>query len=314
MRHCRIVNILVIILTLTPIKVSAQYDVYFAHYFDMQTSFNPAAAGKEAKMNISAAYAMDFAGYKHNPQTAFISADMPFQALGTQHGTGILLMNDKIGLFSHQRLMAQYALRKKMAGGWLAIGIQGGLLSENFNGSGLDLEDSNDLAFAKSEITGNALDLSAGIYYSRRNWYAGVSVQHFTSPLITLGETNELQVDATYYATGGCSFKLNNPFLTIATSALVRTDMVAYRGDVTARLIYSHDGKLFSGGLGYSPSNSATIYIGGCIKGIMLGYSYEIFTNGIGPGNGSHEAHIGYQTDINLFPKGKNKHQSVRYL
>lgn len=314
MRYYRIVNILIIFFALMSEKVSAQYDVSFAHYFDMQTYFNPAAAGSAPKLNINAAYAMDLVGYRHNPQTAYVSADMPFKAMGTQNGVGLLLMNDKLGLFTHQRLMAQYAYRRKLAGGWLAIGVQGGMLSESFNGSGLDLEDSNDPAFAKSEIDGNALDLSAGLYYSRKNWYAGLSVQHATSPLITIGELNELQVDATFYATGGCTFKLRNPFLTVATSALVRSDLVGYRGDVTARLIYSHDGKIMSGGLGYSPTNSATIYIGGCLHGIMLGYSYEIYTNGIGPGNGSHEVHVGYQTDIDLSPKGKNKHQAVRYL
>lgn len=314
MRHYRIVNILILILALMPDDVSAQYDVSFAHYFDMQTYFNPAAAGSAPKLNINAAYAMNLTGYENNPQTAYVSADMPFKAMGTQNGVGLLLMNDKIGLFTHQRLMAQYAYRIKMAGGWFALGVQGGMLSESFDGSGLDLEDSNDPAFAKSKVDGNAFDLSAGIYYSRRNWYTGISMQHVTSPLITIGELNELKVDATYYLTGGCNFKLRNPYLTVATSALVRTDLVGYRGDVTARLIYSHDGKVMSGGVGYSPTNSATVYVGGCFKGIMLGYSYEIYTNGIGPGNGSHELHVGYQTDINLSPKGKNRHQAVRYL
>lgn len=313
-KYRRIVTILTIALMLTSIDVSAQYDVSFAHYFDMQTSFNPAAAGKEPKLNVTGCYAMDLAGYEHNPQTAYISADMPFQALGTQHGVGLILMNDKLGLFDHKRLQGQYAYRHKMAGGWIAIGVQAGLLSENFRGSDLDLENSTDDAFSSADITGNGLDLSAGVYYSRKNWYVGASAQHVNSPLITLGETNELQVDATLYLTGGCSFKLRNPFLTVATSALVRSDLTGYRGDVTARLIYRHDGKMMYGGAGYSPTNSATVYIGGSFHGIVVGYSYEMYTNGIGVGNGSHEVFVGYQTDINLIPKGKNRHQSVRYL
>ena len=47
---------------------------------------------------------------------------------------------------------------------------------------------------------------------------------------------------------------------------------------------------------------------------ITLGYSYEIFTNGVSIGNGSHELFVGYQTDVNLFKKGRNRHQSVRIL
>ena len=67
-------------------------------------------------------------------------------------------------------------------------------------------------------------------------------------------------------------------------------------------------------GVGYSPENSVTAMLGGSFHGINIGYSYEMFTNGIGMGNGSHGLFVNYQTDINLFKKGKNKHKSVRIL
>ena len=67
-------------------------------------------------------------------------------------------------------------------------------------------------------------------------------------------------------------------------------------------------------GLGYSPTNSFTVYLGGSFHGIMLGYSYEMYTSAIPLKNGSHELYVGYQTDVNLFKKGRNRHQSVRLL
>jgi hypothetical protein len=48
--------------------------------------------------------------------------------------------------------------------------------------------------------------------------------------------------------------------------------------------------------------------------GVMLGYSYEIYTSALSFGNGSHELFVGYQTELNLYKKGRNKHQSVRFL
>jgi hypothetical protein len=66
--------------------------------------------------------------------------------------------------------------------------------------------------------------------------------------------------------------------------------------------------------VGYSPTNSVTVYLGGDFHGISIGYSYEIYTNGLKIGNGSHELKVGYQTDLNLFKKGRNKHQAVRIL
>ena len=53
---------------------------------------------------------------------------------------------------------------------------------------------------------------------------------------------------------------------------------------------------------------------GGMFHGIHIGYSYEVYTSAISMGNGSHELILGYQMDINLFKKGRNKHKSVRIL
>lgn len=295
-------------------EIKAQYDPSFSHYFDMETSFNPASAGKQPKLNVTAAYAMDMTGFEHNPQTAYAAADMPFYALRSYHGAGVLFMNDRLGLFTHMRLTAQYAYKFKLLGGQLSVGLQAGLISEKLDGSKADLADSGDPAFNSAQLSGNAVDLGAGIYYTLKDFYAGISVQHITSPLVKLGDNNELPIDKTYYLSGGYNIKLHNPFLTIKPSVLVKTDMVAWRADVTGRLVYSHDNKLLYGGLSYSPTNSVTMLVGGSFHGIVLGYSYEFYTSGLNPGNGSHELFVGYQQDINLVKKGKNKHKSVRIL
>lgn len=294
--------------------VKAQYDPSFSHYFDMETSFNPAAAGKQPKINVTAAYALDMAGFEHNPQTAYAAADMPFYALKNYHGVGLQFMNDKLGLFAHTRLAAQYAYKFRLFGGQMSAGLQAGLISEKFDGSRADLGDSSDPAFSSSQLSGNVVDLGAGIYYTLKEFYAGLAVQHVTAPLVSLGETNELQIDRTYYLSGGYNIKLRNPFLTIKPSMLVKTDWVGWRADVTGRLVYTHDDKLLYGGLSYSPTNSVTMLLGGSFHGIVLGYSYEFYTSGLNPGNGSHELFVGYQYDINLVKKGKNKHKSVRIL
>ena len=297
------------------LAVRAQYDPSFSHYWAMETSFNPAAAGKETKMNVTGAYNMTLTGFEHSPRTMYIGADLPFYFLGSYHGAGIQIMNDDIGLFSHKRITAQYAFKRRLLGGVLSIGVQGGLLNEKFDGGGVDTDQADDPAFTKSDITGNSFDFGGGIYYShRRGWYVGASVQHVLEPVVELGETNELDVSRTYYFTGGYNIRLRNPLLMLQTSVLGRTDAVAYRGDVTARLRYSHEKRVMYAGLGYSPTNSVTVFVGGQFHGVMVGYSYEAYTSAINIGNGSHELHVGYQTDIDFGKKGRNKHQSVRLL
>ncbi|GJG34848.1 hypothetical protein PRLR5107_05640 [Prevotella lacticifex] len=294
--------------------MKAQYDPSYSHYFSMEPSFNPASVGKENQLNVVGAYALDFAGFEHNPNTFYVGADMPLYFLKNYHGVGASIMNDKIGLFTHQRIAGQYAFRFNLLGGRLAAGVQAGLIMETFDGSKLDVEQSNDPALPSSQVTGNSLDLGFGLYYTHKNWYAGLSAQHLTAPKIDLGETNELKVDATYYLTGGYNIKLSNPFITIPTSTLVRYDGVSWRGDITARVVYKNDKKKLYGGLSYSPTNSVTVLVGGSFHGINLGYSYEVYTSAINPGNGSHGLFVSYQTDINLQKKGRNKHKSVRFL
>ena len=280
----------------------------------MEPSFNPAAVGKESKLNVTGAYAMTLTGFEHAPRTMYVGADMPFYLLRNYHGAGIQLMNDQIGLFSHQRLVLQYAYKRRLLGGTISVGLQFGMLSEKFKGSELDLENGDDPAFTRSDATGVGIDLSAGLYYTHRNWYAGVSVLHATSPSIEVGDRSIIEVPRMYYLTGGYNIKLRNPFLTIHPSVLVRYEGTVYRADVTARVKYEHDKKMLYAGVAYSPTNSVTALIGGNFHGVSLGYSYEVYTSKLKFGNGSHELFVGYQTELDLHKKGRNRHQSVRIL
>jgi type IX secretion system PorP/SprF family membrane protein len=297
------------------IRASAQQEPSFAHYWALEPSFNPAAVGKAPVINVTGSYAMSMTGFENNPKTMLLAGDMPVRLLNGYHGVGLQLMNDDIGLFTHQRLAVQYANKQRLFGGTLSVGIQIGMLSEKFKGSQLDLDDTSDEAFSTTDVTGNALDLTVGLYYQHRLWYAGLSVSHATAPSIELGERSIIDISRTYYLTGGYNIQLTNPLLSIHPSVLARTDGTAYRVDVTTRLKYEHENKKFYAGVAYSPTNSVTALIGGVFHGISLGYSYEAYTNSaIGLGKGSHELFVGYQTTLDFSKKGRNRHQSVRIL
>ena len=309
---------MILYLLLIPTQLKAQYDPYFSHYFDMQTAFNPAAAGKESKMNLYAGYAMTMAGFEHAPQTMTISGDYPFAAMGAIHGVGAQIMSDKIGLFTHQRITGLYAIRKKLGqsaySGQLSVGIQPGIITEKFRGSEVELGEDNDDAFTRSDIDGNAFDLSLGVLFQKGSWYAGLSAKHLTYPKVMLGEKNEIKIDATYYATGGYDFRLHNPYLKIATSALVMSEGVTFRADITGRIIYTFEEKMLYAGLNYSPTRSVTILVGGTFNGFKVGYSFEGYTNDLGFRNGSHELFLGYSMNVDLGKRGKNRYQTTRTL
>lgn len=294
----------------------AQYDVSFGNYWALQAFYNPAASGIDGMLNVQGAYSMQLMGFENAPATMYAAVDLPLFFLSPKHGVGVGFLNDDIGLFSHKKFYLQYAFHQKLWGGRLSGGVRLGFLSETFDGSELDVETTGDPAFPTSEATGAAFDLDAGLRYTHKRWYVGFSAMHCTAPMVTLGEAkaNELSISPVFYLTGGYNIKLKNPLYTIHTSAILRSDMQAWRGDVTARIAY-HGGKhRLYGGVGYSPTNSVSLLLGGDFHGVSLGYSYEMYTSAIGAPSGSHELVLGYQLDLNVFKKGKNKHKSVRIL
>mgnify|MGYP002623819657 CR=1 FL=1 len=291
-----------------------QQEPHFAHYWAMEPSFNPAAAGKAPVINVTGAYAMTLTGFENAPKTMYAGADMPIRLFNHFHGVGVQIMSDQLGLFTHQRLVLQYNYKMNLLGGTLSTGIQIGMLSEKFKGSSLDLEVSEDPVFTNTDVSGVAFDVSAGLYYQHRDWYAGVSALRLTAPKIDLGERSILSISRTYYLTGGYNIKLRNPFITIHPSVFGTYDGTNYRVDVTARVKYTHDKKMLYAGVAYSPNNSVTALIGGNFHGISLGYAYEAYTSVLKLGNGSHEIFVGYQTTLNFQKRGRNRHQSVRIL
>ena len=290
----------------------AQFDTHFTHYWALQGYYNPAVAGLSGRLNMYGSYAMQMAGYTNAPATMLVGGDMAL-ASGKQ-AVSACLYSESIGLFTNQRLMAGYAYRCDVWGGRMALGTSVGSLEQKFDGAKVEAEEKTDVAFPSSEVEGMGLDITVGVHYAHRHFWAGMAVMHLTAPVIELGETNEIKVDRTYYFSGGGNIQLKNPLLSIQPSMQLMTDLQAWRADVTLRGTYTYDEKRYYAGLTYSPMTSVTILLGGEVNSVTFGYAYEVFTSGVGLVYGSHDLYVGYVMDVDLFNKGKNKHKSIRIL
>ena len=310
----RLLWIGMLIVTLT---ARAQFDAAFTNIWALQSYHNPAAAGLDSKLNVQGAYSLQMVGFEGAPKTMLINADMPLFFFGPKHGAGLAFTNDAIGAFSNKKIQLQYAFHQKLWGGRASIGVRPTLLMVGFNGSELDLAESGDPAFATSDVKGNAFDLDVGLRYTyKKLWYPGASVIHLLGPKVKLGDdkTHEVTVDPTFQVQGGYNLALRHPRYKIAMDAMVRSDLMNWRGDSDVRLLYDGEKHKPYGGLMYSPTISVGLLLGFDFHGINIGYSYEVYTGGIGALNGTHEILIGYQHDLDLFKKGKNLHKSVRLL
>lgn len=299
------------------LQVKAQFDPVLSHSWMLHSYYNPAAAGLHEQLDVKAMYSKQMMGFEGSPSTILVTADLPVFFIGPSHGIGAGFMNDKAGLFSTKQVYLQYAYHLKLWGGRLSIGARPVLLMEGLDGSKLDVEDTSDPAFTNSDEKGYAFDLDAGLRYTYKNiWYAGVSAMHCMNPTIRMGDAknHELSVSPMFHAMGGYRHKFHNPLFALITHAQVRTDLKDWRADLHARLAYEGSKHKLYGGVNYSPLNSVGICLGYNFHGVNIGYSYEMYTGGIGALQGTHEVMIGYQTEINFVKKGKNLHKSVRLL
>lgn len=296
----------------------AQSDAHFTHFREVENFYNPAAMNRDSRLNVVASLAMQMTGYTNSPASMFIGANTAVPLGKMRNSVGAGLFNETIGLFTNRRLLFDYAYKIGMGKGWLNVGVQGGVMSEEFNGSKLKAETSNDPAFPTGNERGTVGDLGAGLLYVRGEWWVGASAQHINSPRVefgkTEGKTTRMDIEPTLYLSGGCNIGLRNPLISVQPCFLVESDLDFYRVDLLVRASYQFNETLLYLGTTYTPGISVTAMVGGRIGDVLLGYAYEFYTNGVGALNGSHDLMVNWATQVDFFKKGKNVHKSVRYL
>jgi type IX secretion system PorP/SprF family membrane protein len=295
--------------------VRAQWDVQFTDFTTLRSYYNPAVSGTDGLLDVSIAYSLQMAGYDGAPKTMYAGAHMPIYFFGPRHGAGISLFSDEIGIFKTSKLSAQYSFNMKLGEkGRIAVGVQGGMLNEKIEPGNMILSDANDPAFPTSTTEGKHFDFAAGVYYYSPKIWAGLSSMHLAAPTIEMGEKYEIELARTYYFMAGGNIKLKNTLLSLQPAVMVQTDFQSWREDIQCKAFYEYDAKTFFAGVGYSPGISVTAMIGGNFHGVQLGYSYQMYTQGVGAIHGTHELVLNYKTNLDLFKKGKNLHKSARFL
>ena len=298
--------------------MQAQTDAHFTHFLEVENFYNPAAMNRNQRTNVVGSLSMQMAGYTHAPVTMFIGANMPVPFGKYRNSVGVSMLNETLGLFTNRRLLFDYAYKIGVGQGWMNVGVQAGVMSEEFNGGGLKMETPNDPAFPSGNERGTAGDLGAGLLYVIGDWWVGASAQHLNFPHVEFGKTQgkniEMNIKPTLYLNGGCNIGLRNPLLSVQPCIFVQSDLDFYRVDLSVRGSYQFDETLMYAGVTYSPGISFTAMVGGKVKDVLIGYAYEFYTSGVGALKGSHDLVVSWQTDVDFFKKGRNVHKSVRYL
>jgi type IX secretion system PorP/SprF family membrane protein len=320
---------------------AAQFDAQLTNYWASVGYFNPAYAGQNSKLEATLLSRMQWLGIKNAPRTTIVSAGMPYQLFGRTHGIGAVMYNDRAGLFSVSMFAGQYAWKKKMLKGDFSAGLEVGYINQSFDGTKIeiptdDYHEQTDPALPSTLVNGKTIDGSIGVFFSKKKWFAGLSVTHLLAPEIDLSSTVVYEIPRTYYFINGYNIKTANPLIefrpvvvlktmemssvyldvtdsiskveTDAVKAMLRNSQI----DVSCRMYYDDR---FWVGLSWRNGDAVGLMLGMQFKMFEIGYAYDFPLSVVRSRSaGSHELVLRYSMDISLRKKSREKHKSVRYL
>ena len=306
------------------IAAKAQTDAQFSQYWAVQNYYNPAAIGSTDNINIKAGSRIQWIGIDNAPMSFNALGDMPFKFLEKRWAVGLNISSQSMGLYRSINAAAQIAYRKRMLKGELSIGVQVGIINETFKGTEVfipsddEYHDTNDDAIPQQDIAGTGFDAAAGLHFTHKYFWVGISATHLNQPSISLKTENseddmyEFQAGRTYYFMAGGNIPIKNTLFELQPSVFFKTDTQYWTAEATARLRYK---KFLSAGVSYRWKDAVAFHIGAELKGVTLGYSYDFPVSNIIKGtSGSHELWLGYNLKLDLGEKNKNKHKSIRLM
>ena len=319
-----LLSTLVLLLGATAFQASAQIDAQFTQYWAVPSYYNPSSIGNVDFIHITGGSKLQWIGVKHAPMNFLAMADMPFKFLNRRWGTGLLLQQENVGLFSTQTISAQLAWKKKMLGGMLSVGVQVGLLNQTFKGDSIimpendDYHTSADDAIPKGVVNGKALDVAAGVMFVHKWFWVGISGTHITAPTITLkaGENEEdlyeFNTGRYFYLMAGSNIPIKYTLFEIQPSVMIKTDLKFWQYEATARFRYN---KFISAGVAYRHKDAVSAMIGAEFKNFFVGYAYDFPISAMNKAtHGSHELFLNYNVKLNMGEVNKNKHKSIRIM
>jgi type IX secretion system PorP/SprF family membrane protein len=179
-------------------------------------SLNPAYAGTREKVELTAVYRKQMAGIPGAPTTSTITADIPDNK--NNLGFGLQLVDDRIGIMRTSSFSSSIAYRTHLFNSedMLSLGLMGSITNFRANFNEVDLIQNYDPNFTGQIINEWLPNVGAGVYYSNKNFYLGLSAPSVLTNKVS-GYTISVGVSAAsnilighYYFTCGFITTLND--------------------------------------------------------------------------------------------------------
>ncbi|CAN5311957.1 type IX secretion system membrane protein PorP/SprF [soil metagenome] len=282
----------------------AQQDAGFSMYFFNPLYVNPGYAGSREVFSGALIYRSQWTAMPGAPTTQALSIHSAIP--NSKIGLGLQVYNDDAGPMKNTGAGLTFAYHLKVSEkAKLSFGVTGMLNNISVGWDKINVDDNNDNAFINNRSSSLVPDASAGLYFYKPRFYAGLSATHLLQSkfgLTNVAGSDQAKFYRQYYATAGVVLPISKS-IDFKPSILVKYVTAApVLGEVDAAFIFYQ--KLFVGA-GFRTGKRVDIKgLDNMVVGIIefditpslrLGYSYDYYLNRTGSYNsGTHEFMLGW--------------------
>ena len=269
----------------------AQQQAQFTQYLYNMLPLNPAYAGSQESMSITALAREQWTGIDGAPSTQTLSIHSPLPNKNV--GVGLTLIHDKIGVTNQTSVFGAYSYHLKVnEKAKLSMGLQAGATFYNSDFASIDSEDP---LFA-GNIKETRPNFGFGLYYYSDRYFVGLSApQLLEKPLNGKDNKNQFSQNRHYSAVGGYVFDIN-PSIKLKPTVLAKYVAGApVEFDLSANAYFKD---VIGLGLSWRSFDSFDALLQLQLTDqLQLGYSYDFFTTTdlSKVNSGSHEIMVNYR-------------------
>ena len=283
---------------------NAQQQAMFSQYMFNGLAINPAYAGSQESLSMTALMREQWVGLEGAPSTQTFSAHTNLKK--KRIGVGLMVIHDKIGVTDQTGVFASYAYKIPLNKGTLSLGLQGGFTHYNARFSEVSLTDPT---FQTGDISEFHPNFGAGVYYSTDRFYAGISAPQLVQTNYDKdNQASKAKILRHYFIQTGYVFDLNQNLKLKPNLLIKMVEGAPVEFDLNANL-FIHD--LIGLGVSWRSMDAIVMLLQIQItEKLQFGYAYDFGTTDLRQAHsGSHEFYLNYRLSFS-----KSKILTPRYF
>lgn len=287
--------VLIIISMFLSFQLQGQMFPLSDQYLNNMLAVNPAFAGCHDALSATLIYRNQWVGFKDAPKSQMFSVHAPIR--NDRIGLGLNINHNSIGIYKRNDLMGNYAYRRDLFNGKLALGLGFGITVYHIAWDDLEAADAGDELLINNSSSAVLPSFSLGAYFYAQKYFIGFSLPLFLSHEVD-ENTGKYKIRNNfsaynYFLTGGYQVDLS-PRIKLHPALLLK-----YIPNHVIQIDYSVHISLkdrYRIGIGYRDKNTLVALLQCQLNAqLRMMYSYDFDVGGLGGyKNGSHEMGLNY--------------------